>query len=535
MNINRRRPSNQHRPIVSRPGSTGLRFGMFAVCVTRDSDSDLNKGKAKPLYELLITFADVSSRDTGQGYPYRETLATCLDCSKQTIDRAADYLEKEIGLVKVHRRKVEGKPDENDANLYEIFDAWLIHGATPPAGTPPQLVARYGHTVPGLDIDAWVSKNAPDFDLAAWRAAYNAKAGAQEAKREEQRRKERARRKKARKGGDVTCDATSEGGQEVGGSVTHDASRDVMGDASGGVTDDALSRAGLPESSSTDSDALSARSAGDARRASAGSSACEGEGGFAASGKTSPSPTPNDDTRGPARGTKDSSKKAKHTPEQLAVVRQVRALFPPEFLKTLSDVPSLTDAILAGMAEGRTVEQMGARIMYRWVNHGWAEKFAAKELNLKRLVGPAVDMVRPLVKGDRFACPDLRCEVGIIQGTEEACKLCPERIADWKAEQARKYGQKRSEAPNATSAGSGSPDTALPPQRAVQPSPAPRTEQDWRAQAAAEEAARRKTECDGRDGTCGRLLAPGQTLCRDCTEDAVEQRALENAGAPAPF
>lgn len=282
-------------------------------------------------------------------------------------------------------------------------------------------------------------------------------------------------------------------------------------------------------------EAASPRSGGDARRASSGSSACEREGGFAASGKISPSPTPNDDTRGPARGQKGGSKKAKHSPEQLAVVRQVRALFPPEFLKTLSDVPSLSSAILAAMAEGRTVEQMGDRIMYRWVNHGWAEKFAAGELRLDRLVGPAVDMVRPLRKGDRFACPDLRCEVGIIQGTEEACKLCPERIADWKAERARQYGQKRPEGANTAPAGAGPPEPALPPQRAVRPSAELRTEHDWRAQAAAEEKALEDSECNGRDRTCGQMLAPGQTLCRDCAEDAAEQQALENAGAPAPF
>ncbi|MGW8768369.1 hypothetical protein ACWGN5_38490 [Streptomyces sp. NPDC055815] len=203
-----RRPSSAYRPSVSRPGSSGLRFGMFAVCVTRDSDPGLNSGKAKPLYDLLVSYADVSSRDTGQGYPYREALASCLDCSKQTVDRAADYLEKQIGLVTVHRRKVEGKPDENDANLYELHDAWLIHGMTPPEGTPPQLVARYGHTVPGLDVDAWVGEHAPDFDLGAWRTAYEAELQAQEAKREEQRRKERARRKKAKKGGGVIHDAT---------------------------------------------------------------------------------------------------------------------------------------------------------------------------------------------------------------------------------------------------------------------------------------------------------------------------------------
>ncbi|MFF4338117.1 hypothetical protein [[Kitasatospora] papulosa] len=514
MSINRRRPSNQHRPIVSRPGSTGLRFGMFAVCVTRDSDSDLNKGKAKPLYELLITFADVSSRDTGQGYPYRETLATCLDCSKQTIDRAADYLEKEIGLVKVHRRKVEGKPDENDANLYEIFDAWLIHGATPPAGTPPQLVARYGHTVPGLDIDAWVSKNAPDFDLAAWRAAYNAKAGAQEAKREEQRRKERARRKKARKGGDVTCDATSEGGQEAGGSVTHDASRDVMGDASGGVTDDALSRAGLPESSSTDSDALSARSAGDARRASAGISTPAREGGSAASGKTSPSPTPNDDTRGPARGPKGSSKKAAHTRAQLDVVRRVRAFYPPEIREQLPELPAISEAILSTMAkEGRTVEQMGQRILSRWVGHNYAAKFAAGEL--VNVVGAAIGMVRPLVPGDRYACSDVRCEDGVLDG--EPCRLCAVRIADWEAARSRERAQGLPVGANSAPVAAGSPEPALPPQRAVAPD------------------APERAQCGGKGGTCTTGLTSWQTLCWECSEAAAAQHDLENAGASAPF
>jgi len=487
---------------------------MFAVCVTRDSDSDLNKGKAKPLYELLITFADVSSRDTGQGYPYRETLASCLDCSKQTIDRAADYLEKEIGLVKVHRRKVDGKPDENDANLYEIFDAWLIHGTTPPVGTPPQLVARYGHTVPGLDVDAWASKHAPDFDLPAWRAAYSAKVGAQESKREEQRRKERARRKKAKKGGDVVGDATSQGGQEVGGGVTGDASSDVMGDASGGVTDDALSKAGLPESSSTDDDALAGRSPGDARRASASSARARKEGGFAASGKTSPSPTPNDDTRKPARGQKSSSKKAAHTREQLDVVRQVRAFYPPEIRDQLPELPAISEAILLTMAkEGRSVEQMGQRILSRWVNHNYAAKFAVGEL--VNVVGAAIGMVRPLVPGDRYACSDIRCEDGVLDG--ESCRLCAVRIADWEAARSRERTQKPPVAPNSTSVPARSPDATLPPQRAAQPDTPERV------------------LCGGKGGTCTAGLTSWQTLCWECSEAAAEQHSLENAGVPAPF
>ncbi|MGW7332168.1 hypothetical protein ACWGIU_26960, partial [Streptomyces sp. NPDC054840] len=209
---------------MSRPGSTGLRFGMFAVCVARDPDPGLNKGVAKGLYPLLVSYADVSSRDTSQGYPYRAALADCLDCSKQTVDRAASYLEQEIGLVKIHRRKVEGKEDENDANVYEIFDAWLIHGVPAPVGTPPQLVARYGHTIPGFDIDAWMAAHAPDFDLSGWRAAHDEQVQAQQAKRAEQRRKENARRKKPAKkdqqGGGVTHDATPGEVESEGGSVT---------------------------------------------------------------------------------------------------------------------------------------------------------------------------------------------------------------------------------------------------------------------------------------------------------------------------
>ncbi|MGW6971528.1 hypothetical protein [Streptomyces sp. NPDC054952] len=229
---------------------------MFAVCVSRDPDPGLNKGVAKALYPLLVSYADVSSRDTSRGYPYRAALAGCLDCSKQTVDRAASYLEHEIGLVRIHRRKVEGKADENDANIYEIFDAWLIHGVPAPAGTPPQLVARYGHTIPGFDIDAWMAEHAPDYDLEGWRATYDARVREQQARRAEQQKKENVRRRKpAKKGGQdrggVTGDATPVGEASEGGDVVGDATRGVMGDVSDGVVGDALSTPLTPEPSST--------------------------------------------------------------------------------------------------------------------------------------------------------------------------------------------------------------------------------------------------------------------------------------------
>ncbi|MGW1409512.1 hypothetical protein [Streptomyces sp. NPDC002403] len=287
-----------------------------------------------------------------------------------------------------------------------------------------------------------------------------------------------------------------------------------------------------------EADAPSGRSPVDERSSStSGSSACAREGGSAASRKTSPSPAKHNETRGPARGQESGSKKAAHTREQLDVVRRVRALFPRELLDAeggLPDVPTLSSAILTAMGEGRTVEQMGERIWYRWSNHGFADQWAEFG-RFEKPVGVAVALVRPLRRGDRFACPDLRCENGASLDTGAPCRLCAERIADWKAEQARKYGPKPSGGANSRAGGTDSPDAPVPLQRAVQPSSEPRSTEDWAAQARAEEAARKKGECDGRDGMCGRLLAPGRSLCGDCEDEAAEQYFLENKGLPAPF
>ncbi|MFJ2279255.1 hypothetical protein ACIOEZ_34465 [Streptomyces sp. NPDC087866] len=267
-------------------------------------------------------------------------------------------------------------------------------------------------------------------------------------------------------------------------------------------------------------EAVSPRSGGDGRRPSSGSrSEPVDKGGFAASGKTSPSPTQPDSTSRPASPKKSSSKKAAHTPQQLHQVRRVRALFPRELLDAeggLPDLPVLSEAILTAMGEGRTVEQMGERIWYRWSNHGFADIWA-EEGRFEKPVGVAISLVRPLRRGDRFACPDLRCENGADIDTKVPCRLCEVRIADWKAERARARGQKAAGGSNVPSVTAGSSGAALPPQRPAQPAPAP-------------------AECDGRDGTCGRPAERGYDRCAVCLADeAVEDRELENAGAPAPF
>ncbi|GGZ82804.1 hypothetical protein [Streptomyces rubiginosohelvolus] len=222
-----------------------------------------------------------------------------------------------------------------------------------------------------------------------------------------------------------------------------------------------------------DADAPSGRSpVGGRSPSTSGSREAEGEGGFAASGKTSSSPTPKDDTCGPVAGTtKSGIKKAAHSREQLDTVRRVRAFFPPELLDHgLPDLPVLSDAILTAMGEGRTVEQLRDRIWFRWVNHGFKDIWA-EEKAFDSPVGVAVALVRPLRRGDRFACPDLRCENGADVDTKEPCRLCAERLADWRAERARKRGQKLRQGANSGPAGAGSAEAALPPQRAAQDVP----------------------------------------------------------------
>ncbi|MFJ1782548.1 hypothetical protein ACIOKA_38215 [Streptomyces anulatus] len=216
-------------------------------------------------------------------------------------------------------------------------------------------------------------------------------------------------------------------------------------------------------------DALAGRSPGDARRASVGISTSAREGGSAASGKTADSPTQHYDTQQPAVAKKGSSKR--YSAAESQQIEAVRACFPSEVGEGLPRARHLADKILAAMAEGRTVEQMRDRIWFRWVNHGWADKHGAGELNPKRMVGPAVALVRPLRRGDRFACPDLRCENGADVDTGELCRLCAERLADWRAERARKHGQTPRQGVNSAPAGAGSADAALPPQRAAQSLP----------------------------------------------------------------
>jgi hypothetical protein len=239
----------------------------------------------------------------------------------------------------------------------------------------------------------------------------------------------------------------------------------------------------------------------DVRRTSTtGSSPREAEGGSAASINDNPSPKQQD---GNPQAKTGSNSKARHTREQLDVVRAVRALYPSDLLAApLPDVPFLSQAILDALAgdspaADRTVEQLGRRIEQRWNHHGWAIKFYAGEIT--SLVAAAVDMVKPLKATDRYGCGNPRCEAGKDVDTGVDCHVCPERIA----------ARKRARA-------------AAPATPAADPAPVPRQVAGGRIH---------------RECSCGDPIAKDSDdeLCRKCRRAADRASSLVGAQGPAPF
>ncbi|MFI0929718.1 hypothetical protein ACH4TP_38205 [Streptomyces sp. NPDC021012] len=222
-----------------------------------------------------------------------------------------------------------------------------------------------------------------------------------------------------------------------------------------------------------------------------GSSAREVESGSAASGNTKPAPSK---TTG--------SQKARHSRDELATVDQVLAFLPPQIPSSKVRIPAVADAILAAMREdGRSVEEMGQRINARWADHGFADKATAG--TLENPVGAVIAMVRPLRRGDRYACADIRCEDGRNLDTDEACRLCEVRAADWKAAQQRKRAVAGAQDDRRD------PAPAMPSQRAAGAPVRPIME-----------------DCSG--PYCSRSIPAGTgPLCGDC----LEQQEAEAVGA----
>jgi hypothetical protein len=387
---------------------------MFATCIARDGSNEF-KGTPKELYLVLITYSDTQGRDTEKGYPYRTRLAKDLGVSVKTVDRATTRLE-ELGIATVTRRKLDGNPMENDANLYELHDGWLIHGMEPDETVPLQMVARYGHQIPGFDVAAYLE---------------------------------------ARGGGDTSV--STPGDTSV---------------STGGDTGVSLSKAGVPQPSSPDDGAPAGRSPGGCRRPSTGSRGAEDASGSAASGNDSPAPGSEEGTRSSKKG----SSGTKLTKEQRQVRNEVLSLLPPDLREAIGNIiptnigQSIVAALAADDARSRTPQQLVEyRLMPRW-NGFWAQKFYAGELTpelgggkRKRPFGPLLHML-----ADTAECGNLWCEDRYDFVTGGACKQCEMRQTDQKADRERK---RRGEAPTADEANPPSADAgdasaaAVPAQR----------------------------------------------------------------------
>ncbi|MYR58879.1 hypothetical protein GTY54_22435 [Streptomyces sp. SID625] len=311
----------------------------------------------KALYAAIGSFVDAETRESPNTdeldpnnvppwVPTRKRLAKCIGKSVDTVDRATKRLENR-GLLKVHRQPDPTNPRRMLPSEYEL-----------------------------LDHHAWDER-------AAQRAA------------------DRAAERDRRSGGGRTGAAAPT--PDRTGTATPDRTGSAAPDRTGAAVTDL--QEGVEEVDQEE--APSARSAGDARRASAGSSAEGVQGGSAATEK-------------PA----SSRNRTRLTREQAAAVAIVERAVPPSLLELLTaqKAPHGWRVSVLRELEHRTPEQLAYRVARRWVRHGYQrDLLSGKGIRnpykvLQALVGP----------GD---CPDAGCEDGEIVDTKQLCRACEGRRA----------------------------------------------------------------------------------------------------------
>lgn len=196
--------------------------------------------------------------------------------------------------------------------------------------------------------------------------------------------------------------------------------------AENGGTDAPENRGAKPDQQKPDQQkpdrALAARSAGDGRRPSTGSSARGTSSGSAAA----------DGAGAPNRKSARSGREVLVTPE----VQCVLEAFPDALREALvrkvrSDRPkTVIQAIEKQLAGGGLVQakMLGNRVARRWVTHGYTKHNA--EGTLTSPVGATVAMLQP------GPCPEPRCEDGELDDGNP-CRSCIEREKDRRADKER--------------------------------------------------------------------------------------------------
>lgn len=241
----------------------------------------------------------------------------------------------------------------------------------------------------------------------------------------EQARKRRAKlRKKRRRGPNIAVSRVSEN-PHSGLTCGNDEVNEVVPECrvSRQSGDPAVSKKTV-EKKTEKTTAPAARAAGDARRATTGSSAHADAGGSAASdGAKAPKKSP--------RPRKASKGQARMTREQASAVATVEAAWPAELAALLpkNRPPELRDTILDALDGGRSPDQLTERVRRRWIAHGYADALLPDGKGIGSPVGVAVGLVRPSTD-----CPDPMCEDGVTIHLGGACPKCEQRRLDRKAD-----------------------------------------------------------------------------------------------------
>ena len=378
-------------PEVRRGGN--LPFGMVASRWTCDPRYTAN---ARVLYTILVSYADTQSRDTSQGKPYRPELARQLGASVSTVDRT--LVEMVVaGMLRIEQRVDPGNPRNNDANVYHLLDSPVMYAGN------GQWVDPLGPGVKAKDVaEALIEKRR----AAKREKGITRKGGVPKGVNPKTVKAVQAAAAEQSNG------AAEEPADEAAGPVDNQGGGSVHAATPGSTGAATLAAPVLPnvyipvQNPSPEKDVPP-----DGRRPSTGGDVRASEGDSAASGKTKP-------------------RLAAHQRDQVAAVL---GSLPPTLAGSVPSIPVVWEAVLGALAADtpgeRTVEQLGERIAYRWSAHDWAGKLLDGE-QIRKPVGVCLDLLRPYGAGDRYGCPDPRCENGISIDTDEPCVCCAARQED---------------------------------------------------------------------------------------------------------
>ncbi|MFF4385572.1 hypothetical protein ACFY0G_02080 [Streptomyces sp. NPDC001552] len=363
----------------------------------------------RTLYGILVSYADTGTRDTGRVKPYRAELARQLGCSVSTLDRT--LFEGEVaGLWTVEARTVAGASAYNDANVYHLHDAGVMYAGGSwtdplPAGVKAADVAKAR-----VQERRAVKREQGEMPKGGVPKGVNSRAL-------------KARRAAAQDAVEWPCGPTC---SVMGGGISA-ARGSSMGAAR--VAARVMPVFYIPVHNPSTELAPMARSANDARRASAGSSARGTASGCAAT-------TENGPVVAAAGGRAAGQGQGAGSPfsgEELAAIYAVQAALPREVRQGLpyGHIPNRNRPAVLAALESRSVEEIAERIARRWVSFGYEPAFYHEGLNSP--VGVALELLAP----SRY-CPDARCEDETLMGTNVECPACSERRARRRA--ARKAG-----------------------------------------------------------------------------------------------